>query len=298
MRLDLALIRLHPELSRRKAREVIEKGQVDVDGTPITEPGHRVAEPAAVRWDVNRKARSRARSSLPLLYRDEWLVIGDKPAGLLSVPTTPDSQEDTAQRRVQEFARHLSPRHPYAGAVHRLDRNTSGALAFALRPDVRGALRELFREHRIERRYLAVVVGTPRQPRGQVDTPLHEAYEAGRRRVARRGEPGREALTRWTLRERFEGAALLEVVLGTGRQHQIRVHLAHIGLPVLGDQVYARRNTARAPVSVERQMLHAWRLAFRHPQTDAEVVVESPLPDDFRRTLAALRRSARTGRPR
>jgi 23S rRNA pseudouridine1911/1915/1917 synthase len=214
------------------------------------------------------------------------------------VPTTPESQEDTAQRRVQDFARHLNPRHPYAGAVHRLDRDTSGALAFALRPQVRGALRELFREHHIERRYLALVVGTPRQPQGQVEAPLHEAYEAGRRRVAHPGEPGREALTRWTLRERFPGAALLEVELGTGRQHQIRVHLAHVGLPVLGDEVYTARHTPRAPVPVERQMLHAWRLAFRHPQTGAEVAVESALPDDFRRALAALRRPARPGRPR
>src|SRR5919106_30278 len=104
MRLDLALIRLHPELSRRKAREAIEKGQVDVDGRTVVEAGHAVTEAASIRWDVHRKARSRARSSLPVLYQDEWLVVVDKPAGLLSVPATPDEVEDTVLARVMDYA--------------------------------------------------------------------------------------------------------------------------------------------------------------------------------------------------
>jgi 23S rRNA pseudouridine1911/1915/1917 synthase len=294
MRLDLALIRRHPELSRRKAREVIEKGQVDVDGDAVVEPGHAVAEAAVIRWDPNRKARSRARSSLPVLYRDEWLAVVDKPAGLLSVPTIPGGDEDTALARVRDYARHLSPRRPYAAAVHRLDRDTSGALAFALKPEARAALRELFREHRMERQYAALVEGTPRQDRGEVALPLHEDYEAGRRRVARPGEPGKEALTRWSVRERLAGAALLDVELATGRQHQIRVHLAHVGLPVLGDAVY-RGRAGRPPAAVPRQMLHARRLAFLHPFTGTEVSVESPLPDDFREVLSMLRRTSRRG---
>jgi 23S rRNA pseudouridine1911/1915/1917 synthase len=293
MRLDLALIRRHPELSRRKARAAIEKGQVDVDGEAVVEPGREVAPSAAIRWDVNRKARSRARASLPVLYRDDWLVIVDKPAGLLSVPTTPESEEDTVLRRVQEFARHLRPGRPYAAAVHRLDRDTSGALAFALTPKARAPLRDLFRAHRIERRYLALVEGAPRGDRGEVEAPLFEGYEGGRRRVARAGEPGREALTRFSVRERFPGAALLEVELGTGRQHQIRVHLAHVGLPVLGDEVYGPAPAARHVVSAPRQMLHAWRLAFRHPGTGAAVAVESAPPDDFVRVLDVLRRRPR-----
>jgi 23S rRNA pseudouridine1911/1915/1917 synthase len=294
MRLDVALIHLHPGLSRRKAREAIEKGQVDVDGRAVLEPGHPVAETAAIRWDVNRRARARARSSLPVLYEDEWLVVVDKPAGLLSVPATPGGGEDTVLARVQEYARRLHPRRPYARAVHRLDRDTSGALAFALAPEARTALRALFREHRIERRYAALVEGTPRPEEGEVDAPLFEGYEAGRRRVARPGEPAREARTRWRVRERFAGAALLDVDLGTGRQHQIRVHLAHVGLPVLGDAVYRSRR-GRPAVPVPRQMLHARRLAFRHPFTDADVTVESALPGDFQRVLSALRRASRRG---
>jgi 23S rRNA pseudouridine1911/1915/1917 synthase len=292
MRLDLALIRLHPELSRRNAREAIEKGQVDVDGRTVVEPGQAVEEAASIRWDVHRKARSRARSSLPLLYQDEWLLVVDKPAGLLSVPATPGGAEDTVFARVQAYARHLHPGRPYAAAVHRLDRDTSGALAFALKPEARRALRDLFREHHIERHYLALVEGIPRQEKGEVDAPLFEAYEGGRRRVARKGEPAREARTRWSVRERFAKAALLDVELGTGRQHQIRVHLAHIALPVLGDAVYRDRRATRVAAAAPRQMLHARRLAFRHPFTGVDVAVESPLPDDFRDILADLRRGA------
>ena len=135
MRLDLALIALHPSLSRRKAREVIEKGQVTVDGVTVTDAGRAVGPGAALAWDANKKARPRARLSLPILHQDDAVLIVDKPAGLLAVPTGPEAEhEDTALRRVQEFVRHLSPRHPYAGVVHRLDRDTSGALAFVTYP--------------------------------------------------------------------------------------------------------------------------------------------------------------------
>jgi 23S rRNA pseudouridine1911/1915/1917 synthase len=294
MRLDLALIRLHPGLSRRKAREVIEKGQVNVDGTTVLDPGRAVTAEAAPVWDPNKKALPRARISLPILHQDESVLIVDKPAGLLAVPSSPEAaDEDTALARVQVYVRHLTPRRPYVGVVHRIDRDTSGALAFALSPAARPALRALFREHRIERRYVALVQGEPREDRGVVDLAIHDAYEGGRRRVARPGEASLPALTRWTVRERFAGAALLDVELQTGRQHQIRIHLAHVGIPVLGDPVYGRdRRASRPPVAAPRQMLHAGLLAFAHPLTGLAVRAESPLPPDFRKVLAALRRAS------
>ena len=287
-RLDVALVGAYPGLSRRKAREVIEKGQVTVDGAIVLEAGHAVGVAARIQWDPNRPARRRARSSLGLLHEDDAVLVVDKPAGLLSVPSAPEAQaEDTALARVRQYVRHLRPRRPYVGVVHRLDRDTSGALAFALDPEARDALRALFREHRIERRYLALVAGAPRGDRGEIDLALREDYEAGRRGVARPGESSRPALTRWRVVERFAGAALLEVELGTGRQHQIRVHLAHVGLPVLGDAVYGR--DARRPAPVDRQMLHARLLAFSHPRTREMVRAESPLPLDFERAITALR---------
>lgn len=291
-RLDLALIRLHPELSRRRAQAAIEKGQVSIDGRVSREPGEQVAAQAEVRWDRNRRATPRTRISLPLLYSDDDLLIVDKPAGLLSVPTSPGAvREDTVLARVMDYARHRNPRRPFAGAVHRLDRDTSGALAVALGPETKSALRALFREHRVQRTYTALVGGRPQKEQGTIDAPIHDAYRGGRRRIAREDEPSREAVTRFKVLERFEGGALLEVELETGRQHQIRLHLAHVGLPVLGDPVYGR--AAKGTPDAPRQMLHARTLAFRHPRTGASVRVESPLPPDFKEALRRLRRGLR-----
>jgi 23S rRNA pseudouridine1911/1915/1917 synthase len=292
LRLDVALIRAYPALSRRKAREVIEKGQVTVDGATSLDAGRPLAGTERIEWDANRPARRRARSSLPLLHEDAHVLIVDKPAGLLSVPSSPDAvDEDTVLARVHDYVRHLRPRRPYVGLVHRLDRDTSGALAFALDPETRAALRALFRHHRIERRYSALVTGVPAGERGEVNLALRDDYEGGRRGVARPGEAARPAITRWRVVERFPGAALLEVELETGRQHQIRIHLAHIGLPVLGDSVYGR--DASSPVRVRRQMLHARGLGFAHPGTGQTLRVESPLAPDFERALAALRAKPR-----
>ena len=292
MRLDLALIALHPELSRRRARDVIEKGQVTVAGSTVTEAGLEVDPRADIGWDANRKAVRRPRLSLPILYADESVLVLDKPAGLLSVATAPGLEdEDTAVVRVHEYARHLNPRRPYVGVVHRLDRDTSGALAFALTPEARGALRSMFRDHDLDRRYLALVKGVPRADQGRIALPIAEAYEGGRRRIARPGERARDAVTHWTVKERLDGAALLELKLETGRQHQIRLHLGHEGWPIVGDPVYGAG--ARTGVRATRQMLHAWLLAFDHPLTGKPVRAESPLPEDFRRALAALRGAPR-----
>jgi 23S rRNA pseudouridine1911/1915/1917 synthase len=309
IRLDLALIKRHPELSRRRARDVIEKGQVAVGGRTALESGLLVEPGADVAWDPNLKARSRARSSLRLLHEDDDVLVVDKPAGLLAVPTAPDARdEDTVLARMREYVARRRPRRPYVGVVHRLDRDTSGALAFALSPTARAALRDLFRAHRMERRYAALVEGVPSADEGRVDAPIYDVYEAGRRRLARPGEPAHEARTRWRVVERFRAGALLEVELETGRQHQIRLHLATLGLPIVGDQVYShaarwwpqRGRSGRHTMAAPRQMLHARQLAFVHPITGIRVEAESPLPADFRAALAALRRldPAREAGPR
>ena len=290
MRLDLLLIRHHPGMSRRKARDVIEKGQVSVGGRAVREPGLEVDEGATIAYDPNRKALPRVRCTLPILHEDEHLLVVDKPAGLLTVPSGPgEHDEDTALRRVQDYAHRLKPRVGYAERVHRLDRDTSGAIAFALSREARAGLIETFRHHRIERRYLAIVEGDPAGESGTVDAPLRGAWVSGRRGVAKPGEEWQPARTHWRVREKLPGAALLEVQLETGRQHQIRVHLAHVGLPILGDPVYGR--VPRGRPLARRPMLHAYRLAFAHPVTGARVAVESAPPEDFQKALAALRRA-------
>ena len=288
MRLDLLLIRRYPALSRRKARDVIEKGQVSVGAELVREAGRDLPEAAAISFDPNRKALPKARLTLPVLHQDEHVLVIDKPAGLLSVPATPGAgAEDTALGRVQDYARRLKPHGGYAERVHRLDRDTSGALAFALSREARAGLIRTFRDHRIERRYLAIVAGQPRAESGTIDAPVREAWVSGRRGVAAPGEAAQPARTHWRLCERLAGASLVELTLETGRQHQVRVHLAHLGLPILGDPVYGRPGRGRPLAS--RPMLHAAHLAFAHPVTGVKVAVDSPLPADFARVLAKLR---------
>jgi 23S rRNA pseudouridine1911/1915/1917 synthase len=298
-RLDLALIAARPEISRRRARQVIESGQVLVDGTPVLEAGRAVPEGARVEWDPHRRRLPRFRPDLPVLVHDPHLVVVDKPAGLLSVPTAPGrADEDTALGRLKQWARQVRGR-PRVGVVHRLDRGTSGALCFALSEPVRQALRSLFRAHRIERRYAVLVTGIPSEPEGVIDLPLRDEWRRGRRGVARPEEASRPALTRWRLRESFAGAAWLEIELETGRQHQIRVHLAAKGLPVLGDRVYgAAQGPAGPGVAAARPLLHAWSLGFAHPLTGAPVAARAPLPPDFEAALRRLRHTVRGNRRR
>jgi 23S rRNA pseudouridine1911/1915/1917 synthase len=157
----------------------------------------------------------------------------------------------------------------------------------------------LFRAHRIERRYAALVAASPEPARGVIDLPLRDEWRRGTRCVAKPGEPSRPALTRWRVVERLGTAALLEVELETGRQHQIRAHLAAAGLPILGDGVYGRDavdpGAFRDPRS-RRPLLHAARLAFEHPLTGDRIDVRSPIPGDFAEALGRLRRLRRASR--
>ncbi|MGE4081588.1 MAG: RluA family pseudouridine synthase [Vicinamibacterales bacterium] len=287
-RLDQRLRRDHPALSWARLRAAIEKGQVTVDGAEQRDPGAPVRPGAAVVFDVNRKAVRTARSRFDRLYEDEHVLVLDKPAGLLTVPADRDGApgEDTVLARVREYMARRRGTRGYVGPLHRLDRDTSGALAVALSRDAHEAGRELFSAHGFERHYLALVHGAPAADAGTVDAPIADVYVAGRRRIAAAGEPSRPAVTHFVVRERFgTAAALLELTLETGRQHQIRLHLQRLGHPVLGDRVYGPAGGPAAP----RQMLHAWKLAFPHPITGARIAVEAPVPEDFARLKRQLK---------
>ena len=289
VRLDHRLRELQPELSWTRIRNAIERGQVSVNGIVAQDPGAEVGMADQIHFDVSRPARPRARLDLVRLYEDPEILVIDKPAGLLTVPTHPDAKatEDTVLRRAQEYARHLQGRTSYAGVLHRLDRDTSGALAIALTREAHRAGRELFATHDFDRWYLAVVQGIPEQERGTIEAPISDEYVSGRRRIARSEDEGRYAVTHYRVRETFRGAALLELQLETGRQHQIRLHLQQLGHPLLGDKVYAEgvgRPRAR------RQMLHAWRLSFPHPLRRQRIAVEAPVPADFAKLCSDLTR--------
>jgi 23S rRNA pseudouridine1911/1915/1917 synthase len=284
-RLDVRVVREFA-LSRRKAQDAILAGQVDVDGVRVRDPGHRVERPRVVFYHPNRRREAVIRLSLETAYQDDDLAVVDKPSGLLTVPTDGGANDDSVLGRLRrDLTRVRGPR-AYVGALHRLDRGTSGLVALALSRDCHAAGRAAFRDHAFERRYLALVEGVPRAASGTIDLPIADEYEAGKRHIARdEDEPSRHAVTHYRVKEKFARAALLEVELDTGRQHQIRLHLRALGHPILGDGVYGVREKS----SGSRPLLHACKLAFPHPLSRAPINCESPLPRDFESALGRLR---------
>jgi 23S rRNA pseudouridine1911/1915/1917 synthase len=275
-------------LSRRAARDAVRAGRVDVDGAAADEPGADVAQDAKVTLSPDRPARYGFRSRLEVLAEDADFVIVEKPAGVLTVPTA-EREKDTLLARVLEYLHHRFRRHPVAFVVHRLDRDTSGAVVFARNRPALYFLQDLFKRHAIEREYVAIVEGSLPDA-GVFSADLVRDRGDLRRGVARRGEPGKRAVTRYRTLERFPGATLVAVELETGRTHQIRVHFAEAGHSVLGDRVYGKSRSATGDSRrFPRQMLHARRLGFAHPRTGEIVRVESKPPADFQEALSGLR---------
>jgi 23S rRNA pseudouridine1911/1915/1917 synthase len=294
MRLDLAVSRVL-SLSRRAAREAVRAGRIEVDGVTADEPGRDVPENAKLAFHPGRQARYRVRTRLSVLAEDDDFLIVDKPAGLLSVPTAAH-EKDTLLARTLDYLHHRFGRRPAAFVVHRLDKDTSGSIVFARNRPALRFLQDLFKSHAIEREYLALVEGTVPDS-GTFSADLVADAGSARRGVARPGEQGKRAVTRYRAIERLAGATLVSVDLETGRTHQIRVHFAAAGHPVLGDRVYgdgSRESRVKSRESklpeIPRQMLHARRLGFPHPRTAKPIRTEAPLPEDFVAVLEGLRR--------
>jgi 23S rRNA pseudouridine1911/1915/1917 synthase len=287
VRLDLAVSQRFG-LSRRAARDAVRAGRVEIGGAVADEPGLDVAPDAELRYDPNRPARHTVRTRLSVLVEDPLFLIVDKPAGLLTVQTA-EHEDDTLYARALSYLHHRYRKRAWVGVVHRLDKETSGALVFARSREALRVLQEQFRRHSIDREYLALVEGAVRRP-GVFDAPLVADRGDRRRGVARPGEPGKHAVTRYRPIETFDRATLVSVRLETGRTHQVRVHFSASGHPVVGDSVYRRREGAVPGLAVRRQMLHAHELGFDHPGTGERVRATSPLPADFQEALRLLRR--------
>jgi 23S rRNA pseudouridine1911/1915/1917 synthase len=274
-------------LSRRAARDAVRAGRVEVAGAVSDEPGLELPEGSKVEFHPNRPARASVRTRLAVLAEDPLFLIVDKPAGLLTVQTA-EHEEDTLFARALAYLHHRYRKRAWVGVVHRLDKETSGALVFARTREALRALQEQFREHSIEREYLALVEGAVVKP-GVFDAPLVADRGDRRRGVARPGERGKHAVTRYRPIEAFDRATLVSVNLETGRTHQVRVQFSASGHPVIGDAVYRRRE-GPGLIPVRRQMLHARVLGFEHPGSGQAVRAVAPLPADFEEALRLLRR--------
>ena len=268
--------------SRAAAERLLSAGAVLVDGEPRGKShklagGEEVAiePPAAVEQPVVPPPE------LTLAYEDEHLLVVDKPAGVVVHPAPGHAGGTLAQALAIAGAKGGEEDRP--GIVHRLDRDTSGLLVVARSEEAYEALRELVRRRELTREYLALVVGKPQSRRGTIDAPVGRDRHDRLRHSLETDTP-REAVTHFELEELLPRHTLLRVRLETGRTHQIRVHLAAIDLPVAGDPTYG----IAGDLGLERQFLHAARLAFEHPVTGAAVDIPAPLPLDL---AAALRRA-------
>jgi 23S rRNA pseudouridine1911/1915/1917 synthase len=221
---------------------------------------------------------------LEVVHEDAEVLVVNKPPFLLVHPTSPEHTRTLSHGIVHHYlAQGLRAK---VRPVHRLDRDTSGLLLVAKSARAHHQLDLQLREGAVERRYLALVSGVPERDEGVIDAPIGRHRDQPHLRTVR-PQAGERAVTRYRVVERYAHAALLDVVLETGRTHQIRVHLAHLGHPVLGDRPYGGRGLSL----LRRQALHAWRLAFRHPAGGERLELEAPLPED----LATLRDRLREG---
>ncbi len=302
MRLDRFLATLPALGTRSRAKGLLDDGLVSVDGQPrkaahALRSGERVSvtvpppEPAGVEAEA---------LPLTLLYEDAHLLAIDKPPGMVVHPA-PGARSGTV---VNALLHHLGtlagvgdPDRP--GIVHRLDRDTSGVLLVARTPQALEGLARQFRDRTLSKRYVAVVHGVVRANAGVVDQAIGR-HPQHRQRMSVRTRRGRAAVTRYEVVERFAGASLLRLAPETGRTHQLRVHLAAIGHPIVGDRLYGGGRSRPAPppsvaailAACPRQALHAESLAFTHPVSGEAVVVRAPLPADLADLLDGLRRVA------
>jgi 23S rRNA pseudouridine1911/1915/1917 synthase len=270
-------------IPRTEAQRLIAAGRVRVEGRPLPK-SHRLVGGEGVEVDLAGADELPPEGPpIPVVFRDDHLLVVDKPAG---VPTHPTQRRraGTLVNRLLGMGVPLSaaagPLRP--GIVHRLDAGTSGLMLIASDDATHAALAAMLRRHDVDRRYLALVRGLPTNDRFAIDAALGRV--GARVRVDR--DVGRPAETAIEVRRRFERAALLEAAPRTGRTHQIRVHLAAIGHPILGDVRYGGGGADAVVLGLRRPFLHSWRIVFDHPVTGEHVDLESPLPEDLRLALA------------
>ncbi len=295
-RLDLYLSQKGLPVSRSRIQQLIEEGRITLN-EGRTKPSQKLRAGDRIAVQVPRPAPTQLRPEpipLRILYEDEHLLVIDKPAGLVVHPA-PGHYTGTLVHALLFHCRDLSGigGQERPGLVHRLDKETSGVMVVAKGEEIHRDLAGQFKGHTIERDYCALVHGIPKTRRGRIELAIGRDLRERKKFSARTSRP-REAVTIYEVAERFAGASLLVVRPQTGRTHQIRVHLSAVGYPVIGDKVYGARTgrLMERALGVERQMLHAKRLVFRHPAAGRRMEFVAEFPPDMQVVLLRLREDA------
>jgi 23S rRNA pseudouridine1911/1915/1917 synthase len=296
-RLDRALADAVPTLSRERLKALIRSGAVAANGGPVRDPSAKVKGDEELRVAVPepQPAHNEAQDiPLNIVFEDEHLLVIDKPAGLVVHPAAGNLDGTLVNALLHHCAGKLSGIGGVArpGIVHRIDKDTSGLLVVAKTDVAHEGLAKQFAAHSIDRKYLAIVNGVPAAKDGKVDASLARS-STNRKKIAVVEEGrGKRAVTHWARKDVLRDAALVECRLETGRTHQVRVHMASIGHPLVGDPVYGRSGRTHGKLLNElgfhRQALHAAELGFTHPVTKHRLSFASPMPPDMQELFKAL----------
>jgi 23S rRNA pseudouridine1911/1915/1917 synthase len=296
-RLDRALAAAVPTLSRERLKTLIRTGAVESAGKALRDPATKVRGDESFRVAVPEPEPAHNEPQdipLTIVFEDEHLLVVDKPAGLVVHPAAGNLDGTLVNALLHHCGGSLSGIGGVArpGIVHRIDKDTSGLLVVAKTDVAHEALARQFAAHSIDRRYLAIVSGVPRSNGGKVDAPLARSATNRKKIAIVEGSRGKRAVTHWSRLNVLKDAALVECRLETGRTHQVRVHMASIGHPLLGDPVYGRSGKTHGKLLKElqfrRQALHAAELGFTHPVTKHRLSFSSPMPPDMQELFNAL----------
>lgn len=295
-RLDRALAAAIPTLSRERIKALIASGQVTLAGVAVRDPSAKASSGAAFAVQVPAPAPAHNEAqdiALDIVFEDEHLIVVDKPAGLVVHPAAGNPDGTLVNALLHHCAGRLSGIGGVArpGIVHRIDKDTSGLMVAAKTDRAHEGLARQFAKHSIDRRYNAIVAGRPAAA-GTVDAPLARSAVNRKKMTIVEGGRGKRAVTHYRLISPLREAALVECRLETGRTHQVRVHMASIGHPLLGDPVYGRTKPAHRNVlkelRFERQALHAAHLGFVHPINSNALSFHSEMPLDLQELFRAL----------
>ncbi|HXG82173.1 MAG TPA: RluA family pseudouridine synthase [Sphingomicrobium sp.] len=294
-RLDRALAAQVPTMSRERLKVLTKAGNLTRQGKAVRDPATKVKGDERFLLAVPEPEPAHNEPQeipLRIVFEDEHLLVVDKPAGLVVHPAAGNRDGTLVNALLHHCGPSLSGIGGVArpGIVHRIDKDTSGLLVIAKHDKAHEGLAKQFAAHSIDRRYLAIVTGVPRQANGTVDAPLARSPQ-NRKKIAIQPK-GKRAVTHWQRLEILSDAALVECRLETGRTHQVRVHMASIGHPLLGDPVYGRGKAAHRKLlnqlDFRRQALHAAHLGFIHPVTKGRLSFDSALPSDMQELFTAL----------
>ena len=298
VRLDRALAELLPQLSRERLKSLILDGQVaSASGAVARNPSQKVTsgDSFAITLPAPTVAEAEAQDiPLHIVHEDADLIVVDKPAGLVVHPAAGNLDGTLVNALLHHCAGRLSGIGGVArpGIVHRIDKDTSGLLVVAKTDAAHEGLARQFKDHSIQRLYAAITYGVPVPAAGTVDTWIGRSDADRKKMAVHREGRGKHAVTHYRTLDRLRGAALVECRLETGRTHQVRVHMAHIGHPLIGDPVYGRERKGFKSIletlGFRRQALHARMLGFIHPVKDEPLMFESALPADMQELLSAL----------